>query len=215
MITVSNQLVSAQNFVEDLAKAYKAYENASRLDFKMAVKIYEGTSTKPMVREINIHRQDDAFVYQDQQMTTVMGEQGLVMLDGEEKEIVFQKLTKNERATLSKKMHEQQFDFDLSGFEKVTFVGESNGVKHYQLMLSDHVIRQVDVYLNSKTLMFQKLVYDYFPDEDDISHKVITEFSNTQRLAANMYDVASYVDLVNKEPKPSQAYPDYELLLVQ
>lgn len=153
---------SAQDWNKELVAINKAYQ-ANPLFLQMTTTQHEESLDKVVSKEITVlYKRGENIYYKTSESEIIVDEKMILAIDHEGKQMSYNERPEAEEEALAKLTQPGQLsEAWADSFESQKYVGEKNGLKHYQFENPKGMIAKVDVYIDTKFNICRKLRYAY------------------------------------------------------
>lgn len=201
----------SQSFKDRLAAMQSEYTKLENVHIKMEIKVFENErKTQPYFNEVaDIKRQAERYHSQFGATSLLVNSDFVVMIDKASKEIVCTKRSSKDASVVPDDPFNASLDSILSYYGDPILISKNADQEHYQLNQKNGAIKQVDLFINSRTNLISKLEYRY-----DDAHYVAITFMLIEKnptFRADAFDEKQYVILDKGKLKVSPAYVGYHL----
>lgn len=209
-------VLSAQDLKADFAKMQQAYLEAETFSSTMRMKVYEGESrsTTVMTKTAKLKRSGDQYWYKVDQQTMVMNQKYMLMINGDQKVIVYGK--RGEEAFFNPATVQlPDLEEWMERYESIEFNGTKEGVKHYSIQVEEGAVSNIELYIDATTFLIKKMIYDYKVPaykQNNTIEVVFTEFDLNPKFEKNQFSEKNYVQNLKGELKTTESYSNYRLV---
>lgn len=219
LLCLFNATVWAQNLKEDMVKMQQAYDNMERLSATIITKEFEGN--KMLSKEqYSLKMAGSSYLYQLTNTIVLRNERYMVSVNQNDKQVICTSQKKEKGATEIMKKVKPNVSAMLDKYDKVTFLGESNGLKTYRMEnkeMEGVQITKIEFTFDVNTFVVDNMRYYY--NEADYGKNWIEirfkEFDINPSFQMRLFDESKYVQTIGKELKLSDAYKDYRLIITR
>lgn len=213
----------AQDFEKDVAAVRSSYENTKRLSIDIDVTVYNRLKNNEQVSRsrVSLKKEDRKFKYNVDDRTMLLNEDCLLLVDHQEHKIVYQRREENGQAEAQ--LTEQAMpDVEkmLGDYDKIEFLGTANGLKHYRLSTKsdDHYLEKMEVWINEKHQMLEKIVYLYNPELYPENNKVVVKYQNINtapKFSSSEFSEKTYIQKQGLTFRAHKNYQNYAVVTPQ
>jgi hypothetical protein len=166
----ASNLIS-QDFKQDITKANTVMANTPYLDCNIKSTAYPVDKDRPIEsNEIKITKREGNFLYETGPIQSIFTNGYTIILHEEEKVII---CNKNEGLEKIQLVPTEEILKSMDSFDKITFLGIDNNLKHYSLERDNDLILKIEIFLDAKTGVVTKMIQYYDTDNYPTKNKKI------------------------------------------
>ena len=215
LIGTSTTLFS-QNFKADLEKMQEVYSSANEFYAKINVKAYtDGINGKPAIeKKAIIKKSGKRYLYTLDQITMLMNNEYLIMVNNDEKVIIFEEIEEAEQPSVNQ-IVAPNLDSILSEYKSVEYKGVVSGDKHYVVQNEKGPIDKVELFFDVNTFFLEKIIYRY--NQSVLKQKGLTvitfsAISTKPKFKAETFAATQFFRKIKNTYEPGLSYKDFEVI---
>lgn len=207
------QILCAQSFKDRILSMQSEYKKMERAHIKMEVNVFLNENTKqPYFKEVaDVKRQYENYHTEFGSTKMLVNKNFIIMVNKASSEVVCTRRSGEELNNFVNDPFNASLDSILSFYGDPVFLGNKNDQEHYKLNQKSGNIKQIDLYINSKTNLLSKLEYRY--DDGHFVSTIFTLMDTNPVFATAVFDEKQYIVLDKGKFSVSPAYKGYRLTI--
>lgn len=209
----------AQDLLADMERMRLALKapKSFLLDIQATIEYTDAMNDGDLPKNIHtvIKIGDGLYYYENEMTTMVINRQWVVGAIHGQKQIIYGRNNSRELEMARKKALEKDIPTDPKLAAKASFLGEADGVKHYRISQPGNGLKSMDMYINSATGYFTKLVNEYAdPAKTGVLRTVtvFNRFTDNASFGPEEFSEKLLLRFSGKTAQPVEKYKNYHIL---
>lgn len=216
ILSITNvNFLLAQDLSADLSKVRKTYNEMENYHGEIFTKSFNASNPSKAIekQKMAIRKKGGNFLYQVGDVEFICNNKYTLTANLNSKVVVCQK-TAPQFANRMELLPD--VDSLLNKYKKIEFVGVKKGKKHYVLKNPRELISSVEIYIDSNSYLFSKLIYHYNPQMNYAFQKSIIELKHlntSPQFPSDLFSEKNYVSIEKGKVKLKTKFQKYDLVL--
>jgi hypothetical protein len=204
------QAVAAQDLRSALERMQQTVKESTQMHVVMTIDVYEDIrSEKSFYHDVaEVNRNDNSYLYHFGVLDFLMNDKYVIIVDRQERRIMLQ-----DRDLTSETEFRKSISFNLDSlllaYKNPKFIGNINGIEHYQVLQNQNSISQIDLFINNRTNLLDKMQYGYKEGQFVSIH--FDQFEIHPKFKEDEFDELLYFSKLNGKYQLAEKFKDFKI----